>query len=64
MILSLRESPSEHDDLRPLIFTSTENLLLYVTENWEDNFVTCDIDNEEILASYRFVAVRVTSFQI
>ncbi|CAG8503224.1 9338_t:CDS:2 [Paraglomus brasilianum] len=49
--LSLREN--KRDDLHPLIFKSAENLLLYVTENWEDNFVTCDIDSEEILASYR-----------
>ncbi|CAG8465930.1 hypothetical protein RhiirA5_476391 [Rhizophagus irregularis] len=50
-LLSLKGT--EHYGFNALHFNTPKDLLFYVTKNWIDNFVTCDIDNHKILELYR-----------
>ncbi|CAG8460572.1 2615_t:CDS:2 [Funneliformis caledonium] len=50
-LLSLKNT--EHYGLTAIQFNTPKDLLFYVTKNWIDNFVTCDIDNHKILELYR-----------
>ncbi|GES77097.1 deoxycytidylate deaminase [Rhizophagus clarus] len=50
-LLSLKNT--EHYGFNALQFSTPKDLLFYVTKNWIDNFVTCDIDNHKILELYR-----------
>lgn len=53
-LLSLKGT--EHYGFNALHFNTPKDLLFYVTKNWIDNFVTCDIDNHKILELYRFLS--------
>src|SRR5436853_365131 len=52
-LLSLKGT--EHYGFNALHFNTPKDLLFYVTKNWIDNFVTCDIDNHKILELYRLL---------
>ncbi|KAJ2931850.1 hypothetical protein H1R20_g5245, partial [Candolleomyces eurysporus] len=41
----LKFSGSQH----PLCFSSPKDLLQFVTSNWKENFVTCDLDSKELV---------------
>jgi dCMP deaminase len=47
-------SPPQPPEIEPekLVFTSPAQLLLYVTRNWEDNFVTVDLTTKELIESF------------
>lgn len=53
-LLSLKST--EHYGFNALHFNTPNDLLFYVTKNWIDNFVTCDIENHKILELYKFLS--------
>jgi dCMP deaminase len=42
----------DHDSRGDLVFDNAESLLDYVTDNWQKNWVTTDVDSVQILELY------------
>ncbi|CAG8444216.1 4578_t:CDS:2 [Acaulospora colombiana] len=60
-LVSLRDSGCAAQDA--MLFEGPNELLLHVTKNWRSNFVTCNVETNEILELYSLTNPLGESFQ-